>query len=62
MVWADLDNAVSSDRIQKGCAQLSYYRSLLQQIEVQTGVGASYIVAFWGMVRPAKDKQSSRTG
>ena len=49
MVWADLDNAVSNDCIQKGCAQLSCYRSLLQQIEAQTGVGASYIVAFWGM-------------
>ena len=56
MVWAYLDNAVSNDRIQKGRAQLSRYRSLLQQIEAQTGVGASYIVAFWGMVRPAKDK------
>ena len=56
MVWAYLDNAVSNDRIQKGCAQLARYRSLLQQIEAQTGVGASYIVAFWGMVRPAKDK------
>ena len=62
MVWADLDNAVSNDCIQKGCAQLSCYRSLLQQIESQTGVGASYSVTFWGMVRPAKDKQSSRTG
>ena len=49
MVWAYLDNAVSNDRIQKGRAQLSRYRSLLQQIEAQTGVGASYIVAFWGM-------------
>ena len=49
MVWAYLDNAVSDDRIRKGRAQLARYRDLLQQIEAQTGVGAAYIVAFWGM-------------
>ena len=49
MVWAYLDNAISDDRIRKGRAQLARYRDLLQQIEAQTGVGAAYIVAFWGM-------------
>ena len=49
MIWAYLDGAVSADRIQKGRAKLAQYRSLLQQLEKQTGVGAPYIVAIWGM-------------
>lgn len=49
MIWAYLDSAVSADRIQQGRAKLAEYRPLLQQLENQTGVGAPYIVAIWGM-------------
>ena len=49
MIWAYLDSAVSADRIQQGRAKLTEYRPLLQQLENQTGVGAPYIVAIWGM-------------
>jgi membrane-bound lytic murein transglycosylase B len=44
-----LGNAVSPERVAKGQQMLARYRSLLDPIEREYGVQASYIVAFWGL-------------
>lgn len=48
-VWVYLDNALSTQRVQRGQDKLLQLRSVVEPIALRYGVPAEIIVAIWGM-------------
>ncbi|MBY0474853.1 MAG: lytic murein transglycosylase [Nitrosomonas sp.] len=40
---------ISDERVQRGRALLTQYRTLLERIQLETGIPAQYLISFWGL-------------